>query len=130
MAVLLIPLGWLSAAVLHGAWDATNHLITSALIGVSVHVVIGVLSYALLAGAIFKARDISPSFAARCPQALPQGIDPAIDLAPGVSREVKKALEEAARDDHRSAASLIEKVLVVWLTEKGYLKPESKRPQS
>jgi hypothetical protein len=130
MAVLLIPLGWLSAAVLHGAWDAANQLITSAVIGVSVHVLIGVLSYALLAGAIFKARDISPSFAARCPQALSQGIVPAIDLAPGVSREVKKALEEAARDDHRSAASLIEKVLVDWLTEKGYLKPESKRPRS
>jgi hypothetical protein len=99
-------------------------------------VVIGVLSYALLAGAIFKARDISPSFAARCPQALPQDIGPAIDLAPprpdtdGVSREVKKALEEAARDNHRSAASLVEKVLAVWLTEKGYLKPESKRPRS
>jgi hypothetical protein len=93
-------------------------------------VVIGVLSYALLAGAIFKARDISPSFAARCPQALPQDLAPAIDLALGVSPEVKKALEEAARDDHRSAASLIEKVLVDWLTEKGYLKPESKRPRS
>jgi hypothetical protein len=103
MAVLLIPLGWLSAAVLHGAWDATNDLVDSALIGVSVQVVIGVLSYSLLAGAIFKARDISPSFAARCQQALPQGIAPAIDLVPAsmprpdtdaadgrVSREVKK----------------------------------------
>jgi RsiW-degrading membrane proteinase PrsW (M82 family) len=137
MAVLLIPLGWLSAAALHGAWDATNDLIDSALIGVPVHVVIGVLSYALLAGAIFKARDISPSFAARCPQALPQVIGPAINLVPAsmpadgrVSREVKTALEEAARDDHRSAASLVEKVLADWLTEKGYLKPESKRPRS
>jgi RsiW-degrading membrane proteinase PrsW (M82 family) len=66
MAVLLIPLGWLSAAVLHGAWDATSDLVDSVLNGVPVHVVIGVLSYALLAGAIFKARDISPSFAQRC----------------------------------------------------------------
>jgi RsiW-degrading membrane proteinase PrsW (M82 family) len=131
MAVLLIPLGWLSAAVLHGAWDASSDLINSALVGVPVHVVIGVLSYALLAGAIFKAREISPSFAARCPQALPQGIRPAIDLAPAstlrletdcVSREVKKALEEAARDDRRSMTSLVEKVLADWLTEKGYLK--------
>jgi hypothetical protein len=108
------------------------------LIGVSVHVVIGVLSYALLAGAIFKARDISPSFAARCPQALPEGIAPAIDLAPAsmlrldtdaadrrISREVKKALEEAARDD-----PLVEKVLADWLTKKGYLKLESKRLRS
>jgi hypothetical protein len=101
------------------------------LIGVSVQLVIGVLSYALLAGAIFKARDISPSFAARCPQALPQDIDPAVDLAPAsmprpetdrASRDVKKALEEAARDDRRSVAGLVEKVLADWLTEKGYLK--------
>jgi RsiW-degrading membrane proteinase PrsW (M82 family) len=66
MAVLLIPLGWLSAAGLHGAWDATSDLADSALIGVPLRVLIGVLSYALLAGAIFKARDISPSFARRC----------------------------------------------------------------
>jgi RsiW-degrading membrane proteinase PrsW (M82 family) len=66
MAVLLIPLGWLSAAALHGAWDATSDVVESSLIGVPVHLVIGVLSYALLAGAIFKARDISPSFLHRC----------------------------------------------------------------
>ncbi len=66
MAALVIPLGWLCAAVLHGAWDATSDLVDSVLIGVPIHVVIGVLSYALLAGAIFKARDISPSFARRC----------------------------------------------------------------
>jgi RsiW-degrading membrane proteinase PrsW (M82 family) len=65
MAVVLIPLGWLSAAALHGAWDATSDLVDSALIGAPLHVIIGVLSYALLAGAIFKARDISPSFANR-----------------------------------------------------------------
>jgi RsiW-degrading membrane proteinase PrsW (M82 family) len=74
MAVLLIPLGWLSAAVLHGAWDATSDLVDSALLGLPVHLVIGVLSYALLAGAIFKARDISPSFAARCAQPLAQAM--------------------------------------------------------
>jgi RsiW-degrading membrane proteinase PrsW (M82 family) len=66
MSAFLIPLGWLSAAVLHGAWDATSDLVDSAVIGVPVHLIIGVLSYALLAGAIFKARDISPSFAMRC----------------------------------------------------------------
>jgi RsiW-degrading membrane proteinase PrsW (M82 family) len=66
MAWLLIPLGWLSAAALHGAWDATSDLADSAVIGVPVGVTIGVLSYALLAGAIFKAREISPSFAERC----------------------------------------------------------------
>jgi RsiW-degrading membrane proteinase PrsW (M82 family) len=66
MAVLLIPLGLLLASVLHGAWDATSDLADSPFISVPVHLVIGVLSYALLAGAIFKARDISPSFTRRC----------------------------------------------------------------
>jgi hypothetical protein len=94
MSAFLIPLGWLSAAVLHGAWDATSDLVDTAVIGVPVHLIIGVLSYALLAGAIFKARDISPSFAKRCaklvgarpvetksPQPPLQGIGPTIDLA-------------------------------------------------
>jgi RsiW-degrading membrane proteinase PrsW (M82 family) len=72
MAGLLIPLGWLSAAFLHGAWDATSDIVDSVLIGVPVHVVIGVLSYALLAGAIFKARDISPSFTPRCARLINQ----------------------------------------------------------
>jgi RsiW-degrading membrane proteinase PrsW (M82 family) len=71
MAVVLIPLGWLLAAVLHGAWDATSDLAGLGLVGVSIRVVIGVLAYALLAGAIFKARDISPSFAHRCRAYLP-----------------------------------------------------------
>jgi len=66
MALFLIPLGWLIAAVLHGAWDATSDLADSTLIVVCVRLAIGLLSYALLAGAIFKAREISPSFAKRC----------------------------------------------------------------
>jgi hypothetical protein len=45
------------------------------LIGVPVHLVIGILSYALLAGAIFKARDISPSFVPRCARLLSQTPD-------------------------------------------------------
>jgi RsiW-degrading membrane proteinase PrsW (M82 family) len=72
MAGLLIPLGWLSAAVLHGGWDATNDLVDSTLIRVPIHLVIGVLSYALLAGAIFKAREISPSFVGRCTRLIAQ----------------------------------------------------------
>jgi RsiW-degrading membrane proteinase PrsW (M82 family) len=75
MAAVLIPLGWLLAAVLHGAWDATSDLVDSVLIGVPVHLVIGILSYALLAGAIFKARDISPSFVPRCARLLSQTPD-------------------------------------------------------
>ncbi len=65
-AVYLVPLGWLFAAILHGAWDATSDLSGSSLIGLPISLLIGILSYALLAGAIFKARDISPSFANRC----------------------------------------------------------------
>ena len=69
MAVFLIPLGWLGASVLHGAWDATSDLANSGVINepvqIIIQVIIGVLSYALLAGAIFKARDISPSYRKR-----------------------------------------------------------------
>jgi hypothetical protein len=38
-----------------------------------------------------------------------------------VQLKTKAALEKAARDDLRSVSSLIEKVLVEWLREKGYL---------
>ena len=62
-AVFLVPLGWLSAAALHGAWDSISGLINSAAISVPLLVGDGLLSYALLAGAIFKAREISPALA-------------------------------------------------------------------
>lgn len=39
-----------------------------------------------------------------------------------VQPETKAALEKAAKDDMRSVSSLIEKVLVEWLRDKGYLK--------
>ena len=35
---------------------------------------------------------------------------------------VKTAIEKAAKDDARSASSLIQKVMVEWLREKGFLK--------
>lgn len=38
-----------------------------------------------------------------------------------VHPETKAALEKAAKDDLRSVSSLIEKVLVEWLRDKGYL---------
>jgi RsiW-degrading membrane proteinase PrsW (M82 family) len=75
MAAVLIPIGWLVAAVLHGAWDAASDLIDSVLISVPIHVAIGVLSYALLAGTIFKARDISSSFAPRCARLVNQTVN-------------------------------------------------------
>jgi hypothetical protein len=34
---------------------------------------------------------------------------------------LKEAIEAAAQDDHRPVASLIEKVMIEWLTERGYL---------
>jgi hypothetical protein len=39
-----------------------------------------------------------------------------------VAPAVKKAVEKAAQDDHRSAASLVEKIVSEWLKERGYLK--------
>jgi hypothetical protein len=35
---------------------------------------------------------------------------------------LKKALEKAATDDSRSVASLVEKIVVEWLREHGYLR--------
>ena len=37
--------------------------------------------------------------------------------------ETKAALERAAKDDMRSQAAMIEKILVEWLRERGYLPP-------
>ena len=40
-----------------------------------------------------------------------------------VDPKIKEAAERAAADDHRSVASLLEKLLTEYLTEKGYLDP-------
>ncbi len=37
-----------------------------------------------------------------------------------VEPDLKEAAERAAKDDHRTVASLIEKVLTEWLEAKGY----------
>jgi hypothetical protein len=39
-----------------------------------------------------------------------------------VEPDIKAAAEKAAADDHRTVASLIEKLLVEYLREQGYLK--------
>jgi hypothetical protein len=39
-----------------------------------------------------------------------------------VQPDTKAALDKAAKDDLRSVSSLIEKILVEWLREKGYLR--------
>lgn len=39
-----------------------------------------------------------------------------------IEEKLKDAMERAAKDDHRSLASLIEKVMSDWLKERGYLK--------
>lgn len=38
-----------------------------------------------------------------------------------VDPKIKEAAERAAADDHRSVASLLEKLLTEYLTDKGYL---------
>jgi hypothetical protein len=42
-------------------------------------------------------------------------------LSVRVSPAMKKAVEKAAKDDRRSAASMVEKILVEWLDKHGYL---------
>lgn len=39
-----------------------------------------------------------------------------------ISDEIKQAAEKAAREDHRTVASLIEMVLVRYLRERGFLR--------
>lgn len=38
-----------------------------------------------------------------------------------LQHEVKAALQKAAEDDLRSQSSLVEKILIEWLRERGYL---------
>jgi RsiW-degrading membrane proteinase PrsW (M82 family) len=81
-AVFLIPLGWLSAAALHGAWDAMSGLIQSEILLAAFLIGDGLLSYALLGGAIFKGREISPRLNAK--PAIPPDFPPVV-LAPATA---------------------------------------------
>jgi len=38
-----------------------------------------------------------------------------------ITPTLKKALEHAARDDHRSVSSMAERIITEWLESKGYL---------
>ncbi|WP_292501017.1 hypothetical protein [Mesorhizobium sp.] len=38
-----------------------------------------------------------------------------------VEQELKEALERAAKDDLRSVSSMVEKILTMYLRDKGYL---------
>jgi len=58
MAPLLLLVGWFSAAALHGAWDGISTVTSSDTVIVLFLIGDGLLSYALLAGAIFKGREI------------------------------------------------------------------------
>jgi RsiW-degrading membrane proteinase PrsW (M82 family) len=87
LAIFLVPLGWLSAAALHGAWDGISSVVGSPIIGIPLLVADGLLSYALLAGAIFKARDISLMRTFRLTEAkpgvaAPAAVATALPLAP------------------------------------------------
>ena len=84
IAVLLLPLGWFSAAALHGAWDASSGVTQSGPITLCCWLVLALLSYGLLGGAIFKAREISPGRAAASTKA--QGMEGAtVHSAPALA---------------------------------------------
>jgi RsiW-degrading membrane proteinase PrsW (M82 family) len=59
MAIFLLPLGWLSAAALHGAWDAVGNMVPNPFVQLAMLLILALLSYGLLGGAIFTADDIS-----------------------------------------------------------------------
>jgi len=82
MAIFLLPLGWLSAAALHAGWDGIDAVTNSGLIVVGFQAFVGMLSYALLAGAILKAREISPTRASNFATIVtPEGMG--LPVAPG-----------------------------------------------
>jgi RsiW-degrading membrane proteinase PrsW (M82 family) len=58
MAIYLLPIGYFSAAALHGAWDAVDGVSQNGFLILGLYLFLALLSYALLAGAIFKAREI------------------------------------------------------------------------
>jgi RsiW-degrading membrane proteinase PrsW (M82 family) len=84
MAIVLLPIGWFSAAALHAGWDGISAVTNNGVVLLGFWIFVGLLSYALLAGAIFKARDISPRLAAKAaaPAAAPPAAGPAMVLAP------------------------------------------------
>jgi RsiW-degrading membrane proteinase PrsW (M82 family) len=63
-AFFLLPIGWFSAAALHGAWDGIGVLTDSDAVVIGFLIFLGLFGYALMFGAIFKAREISPRFGA------------------------------------------------------------------
>jgi RsiW-degrading membrane proteinase PrsW (M82 family) len=63
-AIFLLPLGWFSAAALHGAWDGVDYVAGVNIVSLVIQLAIAIFSYLLLGGAIFRAREISPSLAA------------------------------------------------------------------
>ncbi len=69
MAIFLLPLGWLSAAALHGAWDVTGNNVNNGIAALAIWLILALLSYGLLGGAIFKANDISASHPLEAPPA-------------------------------------------------------------
>jgi RsiW-degrading membrane proteinase PrsW (M82 family) len=83
MAIYLLPLGWLSAAALHAGWDGIDAVTSSGFVILGFWLFLGVFSYALLAGAIFKAREISPTLA--CKSASPDDVRAPAALAPATA---------------------------------------------
>ena len=61
MGKQLLALGWATAAVLHGAWDAVGAIGSQSPIILVVYIALAVLSYACLAAVVLKARQISPT---------------------------------------------------------------------
>lgn len=86
MAIFLLPLGWFSSAALHAGWDGIGVVTNSDVVGTGLTLLVGLLSYLLLAGAIFKAREISPRLRHRHATAVvPQAPSAPADLAPATA---------------------------------------------
>ncbi|CAN1209140.1 PrsW family glutamic-type intramembrane protease [Tumidithrix helvetica PCC 7403] len=58
---LILPIGYLTSATMHGFWNASASIGGNELVQGAILAVVGVFSYAFLAAAILKARTLSPT---------------------------------------------------------------------
>jgi RsiW-degrading membrane proteinase PrsW (M82 family) len=58
---VILPIGYLTAAALHGLWNASSAFSPNENTSLVVSAIVGILSYAFLTAAILKARSLSPS---------------------------------------------------------------------
>ena len=113
----IVLIGWISAAVLHGLWDAVAGLGATGVLNAGEQnilcVFLALLSYVFLASAILKARKLSPTRAENFATVL---ADQAPPLVPAGAPMSSQAVPSAAVAMSGSAAALVLKIGTVTRT--------------